>query len=72
MVEVMKRTPITYHELDGFEVLLHDDDVCFDTACSQCMYKDWDDELEVLAPCDIVHGCAPYIKTYFIFEPQNK
>lgn len=68
MKRVIKKCPITFYDVDGWQVLIHDVDVFNrgETPCENCMY---DDEVDYIsdAPCDVVHGCTRYVHNYFIF-----
>lgn len=68
MKRVIKKCPITFYGVDGWEVLVDDVDVfkrC-EIPCENCMY---DDEIDYIsdAPCHEVHGCAQSPYTYFVF-----
>lgn len=68
MSEVIKRSPITFNGVDGWEVLIEDKTITFAIACDRCIYRDWHDELECQAPCHIVHGCTMAAPSYFQFR----
>lgn len=72
MIQELKRTPITFNGVDGWEILIKDDEIHweYDWVCERCMYFDWDDEEETLAPCDIVHGCLADYQVYYKFETE--
>lgn len=72
MKQILKQTPITFNGVDGWEVLIKDDEIRWDEewVCGRCMYVEWDGESETLAPCSMVHGCMDDWKTYFKFEPM--
>lgn len=72
MIQELKRCPITFNGVDGWEVLIKDDEISWidEWVCEQCMYVDWNGESEILAPCSMVHGCTDDWKTYFKFEPK--
>lgn len=67
MKKEIKRTPITFNGEDGFEVLYEDTEIWLSEACWYCMYEEWNDWSETLAPCNIVHGCGSGKPTYFQF-----
>lgn len=67
MKKEIKRTPITFHGVDGFEVLYEDDEIWIQDACNYCMYNDWDGWIECLASCSTVNGCRLGTPTYFQF-----
>ena len=67
MKKEIKRTPITFHGEDGFEVLIEDTDIWPGNACEYCMYKNWDGWRECIASCETVNGCIPGKPTYFQF-----
>lgn len=67
MKKEIKRTPITFHGEDGFEVLYEDDEIWIQDACSLCMYDGWPGWRECLASCNTVHGCGIGTPTYFQF-----
>lgn len=72
MIQELKRTPITFDDVDGWEVLMVDDNLTGmeELSCYLCMYYEWCDKWEELPPCDIVHGCVIDKRAYFIFEPK--
>lgn len=67
MKKEIKRTPITFNGVNGFEVLYQDTDIWSGDECDYCMYDGWDGWKECLATCDIVHGCDIEKSTYFQF-----
>ena len=67
MKKEIKRTPITFHGVDGFEVLYEDTDIWPGNACEYCMYEHWDGWKECIASCDTVHECGLRRPTYFQF-----
>lgn len=67
MKKEIKRTPITFNGVDGFEVLYEDTEIWQGDACSYCMYQEWADWTECTAPCHVVHGCGLGKSTYFQF-----
>lgn len=67
MKKIIKRTPITFHGEDGFEVLIEDTNIWLGDGCDYCMYNNWDGWKECIASCDIVHGCGFGRPTYFQF-----
>lgn len=72
MKQILKQTPITFNGVDGWEILIKDDEIRWDEewVCGRCMYVDWDGESETLAPCSIVHGCRDNWQTYFEFRTE--
>lgn len=70
MKQILKQTPITFNGVDGWEVLIKDDEINWAETwtCERCMYFDWDGETETLAPCSIVHDCLRDYQTYYKFE----
>lgn len=77
MIQELKRTPITFNGVDGWEVLIKDDEIGCDghTACDRCMYRLWIDThlyIAILATCVDVHDCLPNYQTYFEFQRQNQ
>lgn len=72
MKQILKQTPITFDGVDGWEVLVKDDEINWAETwtCERCIYFDWNDEAETLAPCDIVHGCLADYQTYFEFRTR--
>ena len=68
MKRVIKKCPVTYYGVDGWEVLVRDVDVfkrC-EIPCENCMYDD-DIVCDCSATCMEVHGCAQNPYTYFVF-----
>lgn len=68
MKRVIKKCPITYNGVDGWEVLVHDVDVFkrHEMPCNICMYEDemnfYDDR-----DCFVVHRCTHNQYNYFVF-----
>lgn len=71
MIQELKRTPITFNGVDGWEVLVKDDEIEWESTwvCERCIYFAWNGEEETKAPCNIVHGCLGDYQTYYKFEP---
>lgn len=71
MIQELKRIPITFNGVDGWEILVEDDGISWDEpwVCENCMYRDWPGDNITWAPCSIVHQCALNHQTYFKFEP---
>ena len=72
MIQILKQTPITFNGVNGWEVLIKDDEINLEKEwiCWRCMYVNWNREDETLAPCSIVHGCEGDWKTYFEFRTE--
>ena len=72
MIQELKRTPITFNGVDGWEILIKDDEINFyeEWACERCIYSNWHGEEETLAPCRVVNGCLADNQTYFKFESE--
>lgn len=70
MKQIVKKTPITFNGVDGWEVLILDTGAKWEdgSLCDRCMYKDWDNVEETMASCDIVHHCTIDFPAYFKFE----
>lgn len=68
MKRVIKKRPITFYGVDGWQVLVHDVDVFNrgENACMNCMY---DDEVDYISnePCHVIHRCTHSSYNYFIF-----
>lgn len=71
MIHEVKRTPITFNGVDGWEILVKNDDIMLGSylACDRCMFQDWSDDEEFAECCHIVHNCTMDFQKYFIFEP---
>lgn len=71
MKKEIKRTPITFNGVDGWEVFIKDDEIqpYEHSTCERCMYQDWHVKDYILASCEEVHGCTWDFRRYFIFEP---
>lgn len=67
MKKEIKRTPFTFHGVDGFKVLYEDPEICIGDTCQYCMFKDWSNISGITPWCDIVHGCGIGQSTYFQF-----
>ena len=75
MIQILKQTPITFNGVDGWEVLIKDDEIRFDDEwiCERCMYRDWEKQIGYTAPftpCSIIHGCRDSYQTYFEFRTE--
>lgn len=72
MIQELKRRPITFNGVDGWEILVKDDELEWEDewVCRRCMYLTWDDYEGTLSTCDIVHGCLPDYQTYYKFETE--
>lgn len=72
MIQVLKKTPITFNGVDGWEVLVKDDEIEWESTfvCDRCIYTKWIDLASLLVPCDIYHECLNDHQTYYIFEPK--
>lgn len=72
MIQELKRKPITYNGVDGWEVLLKDDEIYWDEVwvCERCMYFNWDGGDDITDPCDIVHDCLNDYQKYYKFEKK--
>lgn len=68
MKRVIKKCPITYFGVDGWEVLVRDVDVFKrgEEPCENCMYEDGV-VCDCCAACFEVHGCERDLYTYFVF-----
>ena len=68
MKRVIKKCPTTFYGVDGWEVLVHDEDVFKrgEIPCENCMYDD-EIDYECGATCMDVHGCKQNPYTYFVF-----
>lgn len=68
MKRVIKKCPITFYGVDGWEVLVHDVDVFkkYETPCMNCMYNP---EVDYISdePCHVIHRCTHQVYNYFIF-----
>ena len=67
MKKEIKRTPITFDNEDGFEVLIEDTEIVPEDSCEFCMYEEWFGWDESAASCCTVHGCGFGKATYFQF-----
>lgn len=68
MKRVIKKTPITFNGVDGWEVLVYDKEVIRrrEIPCDNCMYDGtWD--FFCSETCLEIHGCIQSPCTYFIF-----
>lgn len=72
MIQELKRTPITFDGVDGWEVLVRDDEIKLNEtcACFQCKYVVWDWMSLTGATCDGNHDCLDSNQMYFRFEPK--
>lgn len=72
MIQELKRTAITFNGVDGWEVLIKDDEIQLGDKgiCERCMYRDWREEKETLTPCNIVYRCIEDWQTYFEFKTE--
>lgn len=68
MKRVIKKSPITFYGVDGWQVLVNDVDVYKrgESPCENCMY---DDEMnyDCDATCQNIHGCTRFLYNYFVF-----
>lgn len=69
MKKVIKKTPITFNGVDGFEVLIKDSEVWAGDCCDKCIYSNYVPSSEIGADCCTVHSCGTSPFTYFGFEP---
>ena len=69
MKKVIKKTPITFNGVDGFEILVRDGGVWAEECCEKCMYSGYMPSSEIGADCCTVHSCGSSPYTYFVFEP---
>ena len=69
MKKVIKRTPITFNGVDGYEVLIRDSEVCGIECCEKCMFYNYTTSSETAALCFEVHGCGRSQFQYFVFKP---
>lgn len=77
MKQILKQTPITFNGVDGWEVLIKDDEIRFEDewVCERCMYRYWEERTGYTAPftpCSTIHGCIDSYQTYFEFHEQNQ
>ena len=75
MKQILKQTPITFDGVDGWEVLVKDDEIGCESgdACDKCIYRRWTISnicYEVLVTCVDVHGCLFDYQTYFEFRTE--
>ena len=73
MIQILKQAPITFNGVDGWEVLIKDDELDWieDEVCLRCMYRDWREENDTPDTCDIVHGCTLDMQTYIEFRKER-
>lgn len=69
MKKIIKKTPITFNGVEGFEVLVNDSEVWAAECCEKCMYSYYVPSSEIVTDCCTVHGCSTSPFTYFAFEP---
>ena len=69
MKKVIKKTPITFNGVDGFEILVRNGGVWAEECCEKCMYSGYMPSSEIGADCCTVHSCGSSPYTYFVFEP---
>lgn len=75
MKQILKQTPITFNGVDGWEVLIKDDEIGGESgaACDKCIYVRWianHIHTQVLATCVDFHGCLSDYQTYFEFRTE--
>lgn len=75
MIQILKQTPIKFNGVDGWEVLIKDDEIRFEYewGCYRCMYLDWEEQVgysSPFTPCSTIHGCRPDYQTYFEFRTE--
>ena len=72
MIQILKQAPITFNGVDGWEVLIKDDELGFRgvDGCNKCMY----DYVEITRmeniPCPEVMRCGYDDRTYFEFKTE--
>lgn len=68
MIQVLKKTPITFNGINGWEVLIVDNEIDKKgmNPCQCCMYTDWMDR-GTNANCMDVHECCLTECDYFVF-----
>lgn len=75
MKQILKQTPITFNGVDGWEVLVKDEEQRWDEywVCARCMYLDWEKRsgyTRMFTPCSRIHGCGDNYQTYFEFRTE--
>lgn len=73
MKQELKRIPITFNGVDGWEILIKDDEIIWDvtSACDRCIYREWKDDEDLLPICDSFHECTNNYQTYYTFEADS-
>lgn len=73
MIQELKRTPITFNGVDGWEVMVLDDDLRHGgiVGCDKCIYDYNEISRMEDVPCPVITGCWYDDRVYFEFEPMN-